>query len=564
MRSTYGIILTVFSLILIQKSSANTYYISSSGNDTNSGTLTSLSWQSISQVNTFNFSPGDSILFKRGDVWRGQLLPQSGNSSDNIYYGAYSTGDNPTILGSENYSNISDWINVGGNIWRCNTVFSTDVGNIIFDNAVSVGFKKWNQADLLNQTDFWFDLSTNELLLYSVANPASTYSSIELALRKNIVYQENRSYITYENLSIKYGAAHGFGGGNTANITISACEISYIGGGDLNMNGIVRYGNGVEFWGNASNNKVEKCKIWEIYDTGVTNQNHTTPSTQENIRYENNLIWNCGLSSFEYWNRPATSSTSEIFFENNTCLNAGYGWGEQREDYHGIHAIIDSNPAQTDTIHIRNNIFYNAKRSTYGVEDNVNGFIDLNYNLIYQSTPSDTLFVSFPSYTIYKYSEFSDFTTNTGKDVNSIDANPNFQDIGSMDLTLSSSSQAIDNGVDVGIADDVIGNLRPFNLLYDIGAYESQLPLNINELNNAFDFRLSPNPTNNFIFLDINSAYEQENQVLIINYEGKIVNITNNYTASEYIDVSDLKKGIYFVKLMNKEVLIGAKKLIIN
>lgn len=302
------------------------------------------------------FSPGDSILFKRNEIWRGQLLPQSGNLSNSIYYGAYSNGTNPTILGSLNFSNVSDWTNNGGNIWKCNTTFSTDIGNILFDNATSIGVKKWNLIDLQIQDDFWFDLTTNELSLYSTSNPASIYSEVELALRKDIINQQNKGYIIYENLSVKYGAAHGFGGGNTTNITIKACKISYIGGGDLNMNGTIRYGNGVEFWGNASNNTVEKCKIWEIYDTGLTNQNHTSTAMQQNIKYQNNIIWNCGLSSFEYWNRPSTSITSNIYFENNTCINAGYGWGVQRPDYHGIHILFDNNTAQTDTIYIKNNI----------------------------------------------------------------------------------------------------------------------------------------------------------------------------------------------------------------
>ncbi|MDA3928349.1 MAG: hypothetical protein PF541_05280 [Prolixibacteraceae bacterium] len=256
------IIITVLTCILFisLNSEATTYYISSNGgNDANSGISIDLPWKTINQVNSFAFVAGDSILFKKNEIWRGQLLPRSGNSSSDVYHGAYSSGKFPTILGSLCFNNPSDWISIGGNIWKCNKSFLTDIGNIIFNNSTAVGFKKWNLKELQNQNEFWYNLSSRELLIYSTSNPASLYSKIELALRKHIINQQNTSFVTYENISIKYGGAHGFGGGNTTNITVKSCEISYIGGGDLNMDGKIRFGNGIEFWGNASNIIVEIC-----------------------------------------------------------------------------------------------------------------------------------------------------------------------------------------------------------------------------------------------------------------------------------------------------------------
>ena len=42
------------------------FYLSADGNDTNPGSEY-LPWETISKVNGESFSPGDSILFKRGD-----------------------------------------------------------------------------------------------------------------------------------------------------------------------------------------------------------------------------------------------------------------------------------------------------------------------------------------------------------------------------------------------------------------------------------------------------------------------------------------------------------------
>ena len=79
-----------------------TYYIKNGGNDLLSGTSDSDAWESISKVNSFSFSPGDSILFKRGDTFVGTLTPpSSGTVGIHITFGAYGTGDDPIITPNE-------------------------------------------------------------------------------------------------------------------------------------------------------------------------------------------------------------------------------------------------------------------------------------------------------------------------------------------------------------------------------------------------------------------------------------------------------------------------------
>jgi hypothetical protein len=68
-----GIALRMFAIVFVVWSgvaSAATYYVSSStGNDANNALSASAPWQTIAHVNGQTFQPGDSILFKRGDVW---------------------------------------------------------------------------------------------------------------------------------------------------------------------------------------------------------------------------------------------------------------------------------------------------------------------------------------------------------------------------------------------------------------------------------------------------------------------------------------------------------------
>jgi hypothetical protein len=55
-------------------------------------------YASVAAVNAANFSPGDTILFKRGDTFLNDLEPASnGSLNNNIVYGAYGAGEDPTL-----------------------------------------------------------------------------------------------------------------------------------------------------------------------------------------------------------------------------------------------------------------------------------------------------------------------------------------------------------------------------------------------------------------------------------------------------------------------------------
>ena len=92
-------ILFVFTLLFSSFSYAQqTYYIASSGSDSNKGTSESSPWKSISKVNGFNFKPGDRVLFRRGDSWNTELRPNTNGASGKlITFSAYGSGKKPVI-----------------------------------------------------------------------------------------------------------------------------------------------------------------------------------------------------------------------------------------------------------------------------------------------------------------------------------------------------------------------------------------------------------------------------------------------------------------------------------
>jgi hypothetical protein len=110
---------------------ATTYYVSSLGNDANSGTNESLPWRSLAKVNSLIPRPGDVILFRSGDEWSGTItVKASGALGSPITYGAYGTGAKPKIYGSEK---ISGWVQYSGNIFKAS--FSKPITQLFLDGT---------------------------------------------------------------------------------------------------------------------------------------------------------------------------------------------------------------------------------------------------------------------------------------------------------------------------------------------------------------------------------------------------------------------------------------------
>jgi hypothetical protein len=324
---------------------------------------------------------------------------------------------------------------------QCNqpVPLSVDVGNVIFDHGAAVGAKKWKTADLRQDGDYYYDRHHWQVVLRLAANPTSRYRSIELALNRHIIDQGGRGYVTYENLSLRYGAAHGIGGGSTQHITVRDCDIAYIGGGHqftTSAGKPVRFGNGIEFWDGAHDCLVEGCRLWEIYDAALTDQGSGT-NVQENITYRRNVIWNSEYS-FEYWNRDMTSRTRNIHFEHNTCVNAGFGWGhKQRPDPNGRHLMLYDNTADTQAVFVCDNIFCNATDSCLRLHGrDWTAALTMDRNCWFQSRGPIMLW----NKELIGPEQFAAFRRLHGFDTHSQVADPKFVDVEHSDFRLAPDS----------------------------------------------------------------------------------------------------------------------------
>ncbi len=550
---------------------ASNYYIdNTSGNDNNSGLSPVAAWQSLTKVNAASFLPGDSILFIRGGVWRGQLKPKSGNSSAYIIYSAYGSGEKPQLLGSVNVSSASDWTNVSGNIWQSVQSSTVDIGNLIFNEGAAVGFKKWNLTALQTQGDFWWDKNgSQKVQIYSAVNPGSYYADIEAAIGNFIVYAQLDSFLVLQNMAFKYGAADGIEVRNTHHFILQDCDVSFIGGTELTTQ--VRYGGGIQFWAYSNNNIVQRCRFWEIYDDAVTNQctpSNAGPAQQYNLFYRNNLIWNCSESSFCCDLRPATLTGSflkNIYFENNTCANAGGGWAAaQRPDLKGFQIYFSAITAPTDSIFIRNNIFYKSRAVLFVDNSAVQtlNHTTVDYNDWYTQNDGDTIVAlwSSSSLNIWTKTQFASYQTANSEDAHSFMANPLMANADINNYHLTGSSPCIGAGTNTGIGNDFDLNPRPSTGAYDIGAYQfTSTGLNGGKASMASP-HIFPNPGNGSYIIE---GAVEGSTIAVYNTLGDTVYRGVIQSPQQIIDLTTQSAGTYFIRLEKDATSIFEKEIVL-
>jgi hypothetical protein len=579
------------------------------GDDAAAGTAESAAWRTLEKVNAAELIPGDRVLFRRGGLWRGQLVPQSGSNGAPIVYGAYGSGAKPILQGSMSRSRPGDWIETAPGVWATRksepqilqqvadlagspwsihqeggakvkltreqedgrgfvriactaagkagnhiqlwgpaltnapatfvlrirarstipfplgrvaailnrppytTAFASatgrkeivaawqtidipvieikkldapphlhinlgdtlpagavldldpvglwaahidteaalprDVGIVILDHGAKWGVKKWALADVRAPLDYWYDEDGKRVFLACDANPATRFASVELALTRHIVNQGGCHDVVYDGLAVRYGAAHGFGGGSTARIVIRNCDVCWIGGGlqywkkrDNGTTYPVRFGNGIEFWGDCDNNLVERNRLWQIYDAALTNQGRDDDET--NITYRDNVIWQAEYS-FEYWNAKRTAN---ILFEHNTCVDAGFCWShDQRPNPNGAHLMFYRNPAATTNFVIRNNIFARSTEVCTRMENDWRVGLTMRNNLYHQP---EKPFLRWLSTNHFAAADFARYRAELGLDQGSLVAEPQFVDPAARDYRLKPGSPGTSLATDGG------------------------------------------------------------------------------------------------------------------
>ena len=370
-----------------QKPGGKTVYVSNvygKGSVNSSSESNPVYVESITEISAFSLAPGDVMLLKRGEVYRGSFEAQAG-----VTYSAYGDGNKPVIMPSpENGSGVSKWTldyedpETGAKIWKYNNERLTDVGGLNLISADGTHFVAYKEIPSYNDGIFYDRNSSEEYdykkmldhdLMYvhfanispvngtvilntpnstaigplylrcDKGNPGKLYPSIEFNSNEHAIRIKGHG-VTIDNLCLKYFGRHGISAGTVHNLTVTNCEIGWGGGSIQSYSAdgrVTRFGNGVEIYGALVNYTIDNCYVYEIYDAGITHQISSSSGGHyymEGVYYTNNVLLN-STYNIEYFMSKNNAEfglqeryMKNVYFTDNITRMAGYGWGVQRPD----------------------------------------------------------------------------------------------------------------------------------------------------------------------------------------------------------------------------------------
>lgn len=185
-------------IIFSTKNFATNYYFSNAGNDTtNTGKSATSPYKTINKLNTILLVAGDSVLFRCGDVFRGEInLKYSGSSSKYIVFSSYGSGAKPIISGAEV---VNSWIQNGS---RYEAVFSQKMNNFFVNDAEQTIARYPNNNQYLTldsaQKNYLKDASLSSMSASYFTNASVCVHTAQWCWEKSAISSfSNSSKITY-------------------------------------------------------------------------------------------------------------------------------------------------------------------------------------------------------------------------------------------------------------------------------------------------------------------------------------------------------------------------------
>jgi hypothetical protein len=520
--------LTFLFLFLTLLGSSTNYYVSNSGNDSNFGTTPETAWKTIFKVKRSTFAPGDSILFKRGDVWDKDLvIPSSGTAGNPIVVGAYGEGDDPMFYGLKYQRN---WESKGGNLYATYTPLY---------NGLSLvgGEQKIGEAKLtdLDENHEWWASGWDSIYVY-LTNPSDT-NNIRVNTQNFGVLIYGKNYVEIENFKF-VGVSSALVARNSNNVIFRNCSADssfYFGAAafENSVNILIdsltitnSFNYGIFFSNGADNVEVKNCKI---INSGIATDRYGDNSSIGMWNTKGDIsIHDCYIEQYDgEWCLELTAEVKEGWKSFNGRVDIynnviKYNGGDRTNDARFISAwsgdyyiynnlfIGDKDKPITGVYtgeignirtrtYIYNNTFVGLEIGVISYQNNfydpttsgegavvvknnifsevsdsyirVSGGTDEYGGMLAFTEVNNNLYFSHGSPTFKwgtKDFNFADWQTNSGQDANSVTGDPLF--ISNSDYSLQSGSPAIDAGTDLGLTHDINGNLIVDTP--DIGAYE--------------------------------------------------------------------------------------------
>jgi len=282
------------------------------------------------------------------------------------------------------------------------------------------------------------------------------------------------------------------------------------------------------------------------------NGNAPNDPSADNILVRNNLIYNntytgIALGGYDY---PVSGKVESVTIQNNTCFN-----NDTQNNYQGEMMI-----SYTENSTIENNIFYtsNTDRVLFTVENGANS-LSFDYNLFYTSSGADNVVIYWNG---VEYETFTGYQTATSQSTHALFSDPLFLDISaSQDLHLQAASPARNSGnptLQVSDGLDMDDEVRVNENQVDMGSDEYYSTTGIIPPITRELF-LYPNPTRGR--LNYQFANQNIQNVKVYDITGRRIDGMNGTPFQQAIDLSNLAKGIYLIKVQTDKKIVSTKIL---
>jgi len=501
-----------------QISAGSIYYIDiNNGNDNNNGLSPGTAWKTISKVNDQSFSPGDSILLKRGEVWRENLfVPSSGVIGHPITFGAYGTGANPIINGADL---VTNWMYRYYNIWQA--ACSTEPNQVFFDDVRGTKAASLGAIDAVNEW-FW---DSNVLYIYHTQDPDGDIV-IEAGIRNSCVELGDKNYLIIDGLDLCGGNdttyrgllnAYDASGISRHGLEIKNCIIRdtsnsagiriYLDHADGTFDNVSIHDNtiynideynayAIQMRGAAAN-KIQAPLLYdnEIYDcyqgigfTGVDsgliyeNYFHSN-NTEADVQIKSNstdckvyrnlsldsygeFLWvgTSGIDGLDvYYNVIAGMTNLSVFALDQGCQNVRLYNNSVYDSENSVFVIGGGGTVDTGIL-IKNNIVDAIGATGVNLEWDNSSLFTSDYNCWDENK----------AFWDGSNRNWTHWVGTLSHDANGLYQDPLMTDPDNDNFTLQPGSPCINTGTDVGLTQDYAGNTVPYGGGVDIGAYESE------------------------------------------------------------------------------------------
>ncbi len=561
----------LISLININRSKANTYYVSVNGDDTQAGTV-SQPWKSIQKAaNTL--VAGDTVYIRAGNyILTERIEPAaSGSASHYIHYLAY-PGEEHLVVIDGSQIPAANWFGIFYISAKSYLKFS----GLRLENAGFAGFLIEDSAYIELQNNRTFQTYSSGISVWNSHHIIINNNEISRACWPTGGVQEcvsisGSQYVEVKNNHVFDGGSIGYGGGGEGIDIKDGCHNVIV---HHNwVEGIASVGIYVDAYAhNQSDVQVYQNKIENIAGVGISVASEEGGELQ-NVLVQRNTIAHCSDRAMViHWTQKPDYVIQNIYVQHNTFV------GNQEGLDIGAHALGSN-------IHIVNNIF--SQNGLYQMQNSSNDLpanaLHIRHNLLDGDNPSWALFgdnyvLDSPQFVDAAANNF--YLTNNSPAINQGAFLTQTINAGSgnmltvVDARFFSDAYGLTSGDEIRlegetqnrqiVAVDIVQNTLTLaeNIVWqdatavsqaylgiapDIGAYEFD-PAAAVKTEKLPQIMVYPNPATTYLKV-LNAKSNQSYQ--IYNLRGQLLQ-TGNLEAG-IIPVSALIPGVYFLKVLDIE-----------